>query len=167
MPILREPPDDDLNVEFLFDDPLVVVAGDRARWASRRKVDLAQLIDEPWILSPPNTWNYMGISEAFRSRGLVMPKIRVLSSSLHVNAHLLANGPFITALAKSLADQSSLKALPVELPARPWRVAIVTLKNRTLSPVVDRFVECAREVAKTIVGSARRDTGHRRKPDVS
>ena len=33
---------------------------------------------------------------------------------------------------------------------------IATLKNRTLSPVVERFIECAREVAKTMGGEAAR-----------
>jgi len=41
----------------------------------------------------------------------------------------------------------SLKILPITLPVRPWPVSIVTLKNRTLSPVAERFIECSREVA--------------------
>jgi hypothetical protein len=35
------------------------------------------------------------------------------------------------------------------MPSWPWLVVILTLKNRTLSPVVDRFIECAHEVAKS------------------
>jgi len=50
------------------------------------------------------------------------------------------------------AGRFGLKELPINLPARPWPVAIVTLKNRTLSPVVGRFLECAREVAKSMTG---------------
>jgi hypothetical protein len=38
-----------------------------------------------------------------------------------------------------------LKELTVDIPIRPWPVAILTLKNRTLSPVVERFIEGARE----------------------
>jgi DNA-binding transcriptional LysR family regulator len=40
---------DDLNVEVLFHDKLVVAAGRQSRWARRRKVDLAELVDEPWV----------------------------------------------------------------------------------------------------------------------
>jgi hypothetical protein len=36
------------------------------------------------------------------------------------------------------------------MPVQPWPVAILTLKNRTLSPVVERFIDCTREVAKSI-----------------
>jgi DNA-binding transcriptional LysR family regulator len=138
----------DVNVDVLFDDPLVVAAGTQTRWASRRKIDLAELVDEPWILTQPQTWNYVGLEGAFRARGLAMPKISVVTSSVHVSAHLLANGTFITAHAKSLAEHCGLKVLPVRLPDRPWPVAILTLKNRTLSPVVALFLEHLREFTR-------------------
>jgi len=41
------------------------------------------------------------------------------------------------------------------MPARPWPVTIVTLKNRILSPVVERFIACAHEVAKSMAGGQR------------
>jgi DNA-binding transcriptional LysR family regulator len=43
-----------------------------------------------------------------------------------------------------------LKALPVELPLPRVPVGIVTLKNRTLSPVARLFIEHAREIAKPL-----------------
>jgi len=63
--------------------------------------------------------------------------------------HFLRNGPFITAYPRSVVRLNSLRELPVDLPIRPWPIAMVTLKNRTLSPVVERFIECARKVAKS------------------
>ena len=45
--------DDDLNVETLYDDELVVAAGVNTSWVGRPAVSLAELIAEPWILSPP------------------------------------------------------------------------------------------------------------------
>jgi hypothetical protein len=45
--------------------------------------------------------------------------------------------------------------LPVKLPVRPWLITLVTLKNRTLGPIVERFIECAREVAKDQVRKLR------------
>src|SRR5712671_3668453 len=42
---------------------------------------------------------------------------------------------------------------PLELPVRPWPAAVVTLKDRTLSPAVKRFIDCAREiVCRTAAG---------------
>jgi DNA-binding transcriptional LysR family regulator len=169
---LRIPPPvdhvmDDVNVECLFDDPLVVVAGMHNRWTQRRKTDLAELVNEPWIMQASSTWNYSLLAEAFRIRGLDVPKATVVTHSVHLIAHFLTNGPFITAIPGSWVHLNSLKVLDVGLPARPWPVAIVTLKNRTLSPVVERFIECAREVTKSIAGSAGRHTARRRKPNVS
>jgi DNA-binding transcriptional LysR family regulator len=141
---------DDLNLEDLFDDPLIIAAGLRNPWGRRRKIDLAELIDEPWILPPPNSWNYIHLAEACRAQGLAMPTARLSSSSMHLANHFVANGPFLTAQAKSVARFCSMKELPVKLPVRPWLMTMVTLKNRTLSPIVERFIECARQVAKEL-----------------
>jgi len=140
----------DLNLEYLFDDPLRIVAGLRSRWARRRIIDLAELVDEPWILTHPDAWNYLRVAEAFQARGLEMPKVRLFGFSVHLVNHFVANGPFITATPKSVARFCSLKVLPVKLPVLSWPVAIATLRNRTLSPVVGRFMECAREVTKPL-----------------
>jgi DNA-binding transcriptional LysR family regulator len=144
---------DQLNVEVLFEDELVVVAGTQSRWTRRRKIDLAELANEHWILSGSGTWNHMVMTEAFQAQGLGLPKLSVKTLSIHLRANLLATSPSLTALPYSVlrlyGDRFSLKVLPVDLPVRPWPVTIVTLKNRTLSPVVERFIECAREVAKS------------------
>jgi DNA-binding transcriptional LysR family regulator len=143
---------DDLNVEVLFDDHLVVAAGMRSRWAHRRKIDLAELVNEPWILSTPDTGPYRIVSEAFRARGLGAPRISLMTLSVHLRTNMVASGHFITTFPNSVArlhaDRFSLKVLPVDLPARPWPVAIVTLKNRTLSPGVERFIAHVRDFTR-------------------
>jgi hypothetical protein len=45
-----------------------------------------------------------------------------------------------------------LQELPVDLPAEPWPIMVLTQKNRTPSRSVGRLAECAREVAKSIAG---------------
>jgi DNA-binding transcriptional LysR family regulator len=165
-------PDDysveDLNVEVLFNDPLVVVAGTNSPWGRHRKVDLAELVGERWILSPPGTLVHARVAEAFKARGLEGPKASLVTYSMDLRARLPAHGRFVTAIPKSLlrvhGDRHALKILPVELPARPWPVTILTLKSRTLSPVVERFITCAREVTKTIAG---RPDGSRRKSNIA
>src|SRR5262249_10657304 len=42
--------EEDLTAEPLFDEPIFVVAGVQSRWLGRRKIELAQLLDEPWLL---------------------------------------------------------------------------------------------------------------------
>jgi DNA-binding transcriptional LysR family regulator len=140
---------DDLNIEILFDDQLVIATGAKSKWARRRrKIDLAALIEEPWIMQAPHSWNYRNLAEACHARGLAMPRASLVTLSMSVITHFLADGRFITALPRSVAYFKSLNVLPVDLPARPWPVNVVTLKDRTLSPVVERFIECAREVTR-------------------
>src|SRR5436190_5435126 len=50
---------DDLNVEVLFNDETLVAADARSPWARRRKIDLAELVDEHWVLPPASTTNGM------------------------------------------------------------------------------------------------------------
>ena len=150
---------DGLNMEVLSDDPLVVVAGMQSPWARRRKIDLAELIDEPWILSPPDSWVYARVAEAFKARGLELPKPRLVTYAMDLRTKLPTRGRFISVVPNSLLclgdDPPALKKLPVEMPVRPWLLTILTLKGRTLSPVVERFIECAREVAKEFAPPAR------------
>jgi DNA-binding transcriptional LysR family regulator len=40
-----------LVAEPLFDEPTLVVAGSESRWAKRRKLTLADLVGEPWVLA--------------------------------------------------------------------------------------------------------------------
>jgi len=49
-------------------------------------------------------------------------------------------------------DHYAVTSLPVDLPANPFSARIVTLKNRTLSPVVEPFLICVREVAASFAG---------------
>jgi DNA-binding transcriptional LysR family regulator len=137
---------DDLLTETLFDERLAIVAGARSKWAThRRPIDLAALLDEPWIMQGPQTWNYNILAEACQARGLPMPKGSMVTVSISVITHFLTAGRFITAMPRSVAQFNSFKVLPVDLPIRPWPINLVTLKNRTLSPVVERFIECARD----------------------
>jgi DNA-binding transcriptional LysR family regulator len=134
---------DDLHVQTLYDDHSVVVAGKRSPWARRSKVDLAELINESWILPPPNSWNHMIVAEAFRARGLEMPKACLTTLSVHLRAGFLAIGPYITVLPNSVlrVNRFPLKILPINLPVQPWPIVIITLKNRTLSPIVQIFID--------------------------
>jgi DNA-binding transcriptional LysR family regulator len=137
--------DDDLNVEILIDDHMVVAAGAHSPWASRPKIDLAELANETWILTERDSGNYNFVADAFRARGLDMPKICLTTYSIHLRAKLLAQGPYISAFPHSVfwleAGQFSLKELPVKMPARSWSLGIVTVKNRTLSPIAHKFIE--------------------------
>ena len=150
--------EDDLDIEILFDESNRVVVGARSRWAARRRIELVELVNEPWIFMPNQALSAL-VADAFKACGLEVPQERVNCSSLLLRNHLLATGRFLSFLPDSVlrynAKQWSLKALPVELGITPRAVAIVTLKNRTLSPVVQLLIEHLRVVAKTMVAPSR------------
>jgi DNA-binding transcriptional LysR family regulator len=74
--------------------------------------------------------------------------------SVHLRANLTSTGRFITTVPRSVlssyAERFALKQLPVDLPEDSWPIKIATLKDRTLSPIVERFIDCAHDVAKSL-----------------
>jgi DNA-binding transcriptional LysR family regulator len=140
-----------LNVEILFDDPHLVVAGMKSPWAGRRNVKLAELVNEPWII-PTSVIVTAILKEAFEAQGLQVPAQKVMTSFILMRNHLLASGRFLTVLPESAlrynAKQWALRALPIKLRATPQPIAIVTLKNRTISPAVQLFIDHLRTAAK-------------------
>ncbi len=141
-------------VEKLFDDAFVVVAARHNPWTRRRRIDLAELVDERWTLPPPDSGIGAFAMDAFRAQGLTPPRTTVITLSMHMRNRLLATGRFLTMMSGFIlmlpGKHPSLKALPVELPNARGTVAIITLKNRTLSPLAGLFIKTARAVAKPL-----------------
>jgi DNA-binding transcriptional LysR family regulator len=150
----------ELNADVIADDPFHVVVGRNGKWGRRRRVDLADLVDAPWILPPMEALAGLFVTEAFAARGLQVPRLSVATFSIHLRNNLVGNGDFVTALPFSVLlltqDRYSLKILPVKLSEQPSPVAIVTLRNRTVGPAASLFIDRAREVAKAIIGHSPR-----------
>jgi DNA-binding transcriptional LysR family regulator len=149
------PIDERLEFESLFDDsPYLVAAGARSPWARRRRIELAELVNESWVLPLPSGPIGSVAMEAFRASGLAYPHRTAFVDTAEGRINLLASGRFLTILARSTLRFSTgrpkFKVLPVELPSSPVLVGIVTLKNRTLSPVARLFIEHARELTKAL-----------------
>jgi DNA-binding transcriptional LysR family regulator len=152
--------EDDLVAEPMLSDPRVVLVGRQSKWARSSKLSLANLADEAWILPPPDTFVGSAAADLFRESGLSMPRASLTTLSIHLCCRLAATGNFVTLLTSSIVQFSGrdlgLKMLPVKLPRTSVvSVAIVTLKNRTLSPAAEIFIECVREVSKSVAGKPR------------
>jgi DNA-binding transcriptional LysR family regulator len=63
---------DDLAVEFLCSDSMTVVAAPDSKWARRRKIEPAELVDEPWCLPVKDTFSAPLIAK--RSTNEVWPR---------------------------------------------------------------------------------------------
>jgi DNA-binding transcriptional LysR family regulator len=75
-----------------------------------------------------------------------------------VQNELLATGRFLTVLPGFMLKIPSpglkLKALPVALPNTPMPIGIITLKNRTLTPLAQLFIDNVRARAKPLADRA-------------
>ena len=90
--------EEDLEVEVLYDDRPFIVSGKANRWAGRRKVELAELVDEPWLLPLESIFSSI-LAEAFQSKGLAVPKMGVRSYSVYQRLQSARHRPlyFVTA----------------------------------------------------------------------
>lgn len=147
--------DEQFDFELLCDDSFIVVAGAQHPLARRKKIELAELVNQSWTLPSPETAAGAVIMDAFRDSGLDYPRVTVVTLPSVVRISLLATGRFLTIFPASVlkfsAARPEIKVLPVQLPVARVPIGIVTLKNRTLSPVAQLFIDSAREVAKSLV----------------
>jgi DNA-binding transcriptional LysR family regulator len=149
--------EEDLNAEVLFEDSLAVVAGVRNPWLRRRKISLAELTNEPWTWPARGTEIDALVGDAFRSSGAKPPRATIYADAINMRTRLAATGPYLAVIPASIMQfpgkSTSIKVLPVSLPTTKRQIGIFTLKNRTLSPLAQLFIECAREIAKPLAGT--------------
>ncbi len=142
-----------IEVEELLQDPHVVVAGAHHPIVRRRKLDLAQLVNEAWMLPLSDQPYGSVVREAFRAQGLEVPQA-VVASTLPPRTTLLATGRFLSmvpAIVMQFPPKNKLlRALPIELPTTRRALALLTLKNRTLNPLTQLFVDAVRETANRV-----------------
>jgi DNA-binding transcriptional LysR family regulator len=149
----------EFETEYLYDDPLVVAAGSTSPWSRRRRIDLAHLTDEPWVLSPPDTLLGQFAYEVFGSRGLTMPRAAVVTRSVQMRVNLVATGRYLSLLPQAMIQahrgRDVLKALKIDLAETKRPVGLVRLKGRTIGRIADIFVAQAR----TVISRQYRPTG--------
>jgi DNA-binding transcriptional LysR family regulator len=141
----------DYSSETLFHDRIRLAASKHSQWARRRKIDLTDLVSEPWITVPDYDIGGSVILDLFRSRGLEAPTVSVTTFSIHLRYSLAGNARFIAAMPESVLrfNSGNLHELPIDLPEPPWPVVMVTPKKQATNPTVERFMEIARKVAKS------------------
>jgi len=151
--IIESLPAEHLHAELLFQDPHVVVAGTQNPLLRRRELKLRDLMDEPWTLPISDSPYGSVVFEAFRAHGLEAPRTAV-SSTLPVRSAMLSTGRFLSMVPRVVLQfptkDQSFRALKIDLPTTLRPLAIVTLKNRTLNPVAQLFIDCARQMAKPL-----------------
>lgn len=146
--------EEEFETEVLFHQSLFVVAGMHNPWTRRSQVDLAELLDEPWVMPPKGSESGRLVAEAFRLCGLRVPRAKVYTSSLRLHSHLLESGPFLSILPVSvlppLSNNSRLRSVLVSLPLQDGPVGVIKLRSRNLSPAAKLFIDITRSVVKSM-----------------
>ncbi|MBR1280212.1 LysR family transcriptional regulator [Bradyrhizobium sp. AUGA SZCCT0283] len=145
---------DSMSTEILLHEPHVVVMGSKSALVRRRNLRLKDLVHERWMLPPPGSPFGSVVHEAFRSEGLDLPRA-VITSLLPLRSSLLPTGRFLMMVPQMVsdigADKRVVKRLPLLLPSTVRPFGIITVKNRSLSPPAELFIEHARKLAATVV----------------
>jgi DNA-binding transcriptional LysR family regulator len=145
--------DTQIQVENLFADRQVVMAGPRSKWLRRRNIALRDLLRESWILPPADSIAGRYNAEAFRSNGLEIPSPQVVSFSYPLCHALLSTGRFLTLqplLMARLAKHLPARVLDVKFGGIRRSIGIMTLRGRTLSPLAQLFIAGARDIAAAL-----------------
>jgi len=133
---------------------MLVMTGATSKWAKRRRMNLAELVDEPWCLSPPGSLPRSLQEEVFHASGLGVPHAKVITLSIQLYTTMLETGRWLGLVPGSVIrvgpQRPSLKILPVKVLAPAHPVGVITVKNRTLSPLAERFIDFARIFTKKI-----------------
>jgi DNA-binding transcriptional LysR family regulator len=90
--------------------------------------------------------------DIFSANGLDYPRVAVFASEPGARLNLVATGRFLSIHTSvlRLSRSPDIKALPVKLQHTRAPVGIITLRNHTLSPAAQLFIDEAREVAKPL-----------------
>jgi DNA-binding transcriptional LysR family regulator len=149
---------DDLAAEVLFHDSLAVLTSAKNPLTRRRKLTLADLVDEPWVQLPTDSLFGSMVAELFTANGYEPPRPTVVTLSEYLKNDFLAKGRFLTVLPAFMLKvpgwHPRLKALPVDLPNTRRPVGLITLKNRMLTPLAQLFIANVRTIAKGMAQGA-------------
>jgi DNA-binding transcriptional LysR family regulator len=130
--------------ERLFDDVFVVCAAADHPLAKRRRLTMAELANERWVLSVPGVLNVQHLHRTFQASGLPPPRVAIEARPLHLRLQICASTRLLSFSARRslqlVAPRFRLKELPVE--ELKWRRAVgVIYRNESyLSPAARRVI---------------------------
>lgn len=145
---------DDLASEVLLKAPLAVLADRRHPLLKRRKLSLADTMDEAWTLSPPDSFLGRVVVDVFQRQKLSLPPAIVTTLSVHMRLNLLASGRFLTMLPERMvrqrANRAWLRALDIDLPESRGPIASITVKKRNVGGALKLFQQACRDADRDI-----------------
>jgi len=143
----------DLVQELLWNDEFVVYASATHRLAGRKRVALAELVQERWSATAASAFlTWQSLHQEFAKASLPAPQIVLVSESVLLRHRAVAATNLL-----GLAPRRSIEAapagirlsmVPVKELNQPRRVGVFYRKGGYLSPSGRRFVEILKETAR-------------------
>lgn len=139
--------------EHLYDDPYVVYASARHRFAKRKQVSIKELAGERWAAANGTfSPQWQALFGAFEDSGLRAPSMSLEVNSVAFTAFTIAHSDHIglcsRALLEQMARQYSLVELPVKELTHVRRMFVVYRKDAYLSPAALRLIAILKAQAK-------------------
>jgi DNA-binding transcriptional LysR family regulator len=149
-----------LNFEPITDEVhhLIVRAGHPL--VGRDDLQLAELVEQSWIVPPAGSILRDRLTALFLSEGLDPPMETVETLAVPLVVSLLANTDMLVALPRELVQgqiaAGELVALPFDLKLRMDVYGIITRQGHVLSPGAEIMVEALRQAAAAELATARK-----------
>lgn len=127
-------------------ETLAVVANERHRCASSKRISLTDLVDSRWIVYSANMPMRLLLEREFAQAGLLFPRDLVETSSVFATLSLIQKSrDFVVLVSSDVAAFCSNFGLAVTLPldlysySEPYE--LITLRGAHISPPAKRFIE--------------------------
>ena len=133
-------------LRVLEGEPLSVVVGPQHPLAqsNKRRLKLAELITQPWVLQPRESPMREVLESEFRLQGLDRPQDLVETASILTTLFLIGEAPMVAvvpaSLAASYAAKDLLRVLPLRLSNELEPYGSIVRRGRTLKPAARRFL---------------------------
>jgi len=127
-------------------EPLIVVANTRHRFAASESLVLSDLADSRWVVFPVNMPMRLTLEREFREAGLNFPTYPIETSSTFTTLSLLLQDPQLVAVmpvdvARMAVTHGMLVHLPLELKSRSEPYEIVTRQGVALTAPTQLLID--------------------------
>ena len=142
----------DLEVAPLFEEKLCVIANREHPLAKREQVTWPELLEERWVMPPPDCLFSEYVQRTLDANGLQMPRRIIESFSINIQFGMVLHGGMLAFGMRSSFDFSPGKVLlvrlPFELSSDGRAVAAVSLKSHELSPLAQQLIGHIRDLTR-------------------
>lgn len=141
----------DLAFEALSDEPHALFVRAGHPLARRRRLGIAQLVDQPWVMPPAGSMLRDRLEALFLGSGLAMPARVMETTSVPLIESLLRHTDAIVALPANLlqpaCEAGMVRRLPVEATVRMAIFGLITRRHHTMSAHAAQVLAVLREAA--------------------